>query len=216
MTDIAAPPPRPRRERPENAARRRRQIIEATIESVVQHGLSGTTLATVAEAAGLSQGVAVFYFRTKDALLAETLRWQYEEYRAIWTAALAAAGPDPVARIQALARADFDDRVCNRRVLSLWYACWGEAKARPLIAQLSAEYDGARDRAMAEACRAAQGLIAGAAWTPDLLARTLDGLSDGLWLKLHLSEGEIDLADARATLDALLAAVFSRAATAAA
>src|SRR3546814_11615880 len=52
---------RPRRERTENAAKRRRQLIEATIDSIVEHGLSATTLATVSDGAGLSQGVAVFY-----------------------------------------------------------------------------------------------------------------------------------------------------------
>ena len=43
---------RPRKERAENAAKRRRQIIEATLRSVVKNGLSGTTLATVSAEAG--------------------------------------------------------------------------------------------------------------------------------------------------------------------
>src|SRR3546814_18974745 len=46
---------RPRRERTENAAKRRRQLIEATIDSLVEHGLSATTLVTVYDGAGLSQ-----------------------------------------------------------------------------------------------------------------------------------------------------------------
>ena len=58
--------------------------------SAFQSGTSGAS-ATVADAAGLSQGVTVFYFKTKQALLAEALRWHYEECPAIWQAALAAA-----------------------------------------------------------------------------------------------------------------------------
>src|SRR3546814_17312070 len=50
---------RPRRERTENAAKRRRQLIEATIDSIVEHGLPATTLATVSDGAGLSQGVEI-------------------------------------------------------------------------------------------------------------------------------------------------------------
>lgn len=202
------PEPRPRRERTQNAAKRRRQIIEATIDSIVTRGLSGTTLATVAQAAGLSQGVAVFYFKTKESLLTETLRAHYEEYRMIWREALESAGADPVAQIRALISADFDIRVCNRRMLALWYAFWGEAKARPLIARLSTDYDGERDAAMRAACAAAHQTISDSGWTPELLAEALDGLSDGLWLKLHLSEGEFDLGDARRTMLAMVRTVF--------
>ena len=145
---------RPRRERADNAARRRAQILDATIESIVRHGLSATTLATVADAAGLSQGVTVFYFKTKQALLAEALRWHYEEYRAVWRAALDAAPDDPVQRILALVRADFDPAICNRRTLTLWHAFWGEATARPLFAAISEEL---RPRARRRPARAVRG-----------------------------------------------------------
>ncbi|MFB3117890.1 MAG: TetR family transcriptional regulator, partial [Myxococcota bacterium] len=46
-------------------ARRRRELIEATIESIARNGLSGTTIAKVAEIANLSAGIVSFYFRTK-------------------------------------------------------------------------------------------------------------------------------------------------------
>ena len=64
---------RPRKERSENAAMRRGQLIKAALNSIVKNGLPGTTLATVAREAGLSQGVAVFYFQTKEGLLAAAL-----------------------------------------------------------------------------------------------------------------------------------------------
>src|SRR3546814_8350666 len=102
---------RPRRERTENAAKRRRQLIEATIDSIVEHGLSATTLATVSDGAGLSQGVAVFYFQNKQALLAETLKYHYEEYNKVWRSALAEAPDDPVEKILALVGADLDERI---------------------------------------------------------------------------------------------------------
>jgi AcrR family transcriptional regulator len=70
-------PGRPRGEQVENTARRRRQFIEAAIDSIVERGMSSTTLATVAAGAGLSQGAAVFYFKSKDNLLLETLKYHY-------------------------------------------------------------------------------------------------------------------------------------------
>lgn len=202
---------RPRRERADNAARRRAQILDATIESIVRHGLSATTLATVADAAGLSQGVTVFYFKTKQALLAEALRCHYEEYRAVWQAALAAAPADPIARILALIHADFDPAICNRRTLTLWHAFWGEAAARPLFASISESFDRERAEAMREQCEAAAGLLDAAVWRVADLALALDSLTDGMWLRMHLDPDSMDNAHARRiTLRAVAAAFPSR------
>ena len=202
---------RPRRERADNAARRRAQILEATIESIARHGLSATTLATVAEAAGLSQGVTVFYFKTKQALLAEALRWHYEEYRTVWRAAFAAAPDDPVARIVALVRADFDPAICNRRTLTLWYAFWGEATARPLFASISEGFDRERAVVLREQCEAAADLLDATAWTPATFAIAIDALTDGLWIHMHLDSEAMDTAAAtRITIRAIAAAFPSR------
>jgi TetR/AcrR family transcriptional regulator, transcriptional repressor of bet genes len=208
MTAIAARVPRPRRERADNAARRRGQIIEATIESIVKHGLSGTTLATVAQEAGLSQGVTVFYFKTKQALLAEALRWHYEEYRSVWRRALEAAGPDPVDRVVTLVRADFDPAICNRRKLTLWHAFWGEATARPMFAAISESYDRERGAAVREECEAAVGLLDPTAWTPASLAVGIESLSDGLWLRIHLDPDAMDNTAALRIMAHTLAAAF--------
>ncbi|MGE3292048.1 MAG: TetR family transcriptional regulator C-terminal domain-containing protein [Geminicoccaceae bacterium] len=199
---------RPRRERADNAARRRAQILDATIESIVRHGLSATTLATVAEEAGLSQGVTVFYFKTKQALLAEALRWHYEEYRKVWRAALEAAPADPIARILALVRADFDPAICNRRTLTLWHAYWGEATARPLFASISEAFDRERGTAMHEQCDAAADLLDQEVWSAAELAVALDSLTDGLWLRMHLDPDSMDNARAHRTTLRTIAAAF--------
>jgi TetR/AcrR family transcriptional regulator, transcriptional repressor of bet genes len=205
---IKARAPRPRRERADNAARRRGQLIEATIQSIVKHGLSGTTLATVAHEAELSQGVTVFYFKTKEALLAEALRWHYEEYRSLWRQALDAAGADPVDRIVALVRADFDPAICNRRTLALWHAFWGEATARPLFASIAESFDRERAAALREQCEKTAALIDPAVWTPETLALGIDSLSDGLWLRMHLEPDSTDNAAALRVLGRALAAAF--------
>jgi AcrR family transcriptional regulator len=199
---------RPRRERADNAARRRAQILDATIESIARHGLSATTLATVAEAAGLSQGVTVFYFKTKQALLAEALHWHYEEYRAVWRAALAAAPADPVNGILALVRADFDPAICNRRKLTLWHAFWGEATARPLFATISESFDRERCAALRELCEAAADLLDPAVWSPADLAVAIDSLTDGLWLRMHLDPDGMENAVALRTTLRVIAAAF--------
>ncbi len=54
---------------------RREQLIEATIEAIAKHGFRKTTLGQVAKRAKLSQGIVNFYFKTKDGLLLETLKF---------------------------------------------------------------------------------------------------------------------------------------------
>ena len=70
-----------------------------------------------------------------------------------------AAPDDPVARIVALVRADFDPAICNRRTLTLWYAFWGEATARPLFASISEGFDRERAVVLREQCEAAADLL---------------------------------------------------------
>ena len=68
---------------------RRQQLIDATIDCIDRLGLSQTTLARIAERAGLSQGNVVFHFQSKDALLEQTLQFLNAEYKANWQQALA-------------------------------------------------------------------------------------------------------------------------------
>ncbi|MCH8166641.1 MAG: TetR family transcriptional regulator C-terminal domain-containing protein [Proteobacteria bacterium] len=206
-SDISVPT-RPRKERAENAAKRRRQIIEATIRSVVGNGLAGTTLATVSAEAGLSQGVAVFYFHNKQTLLGEVLRHQYEIYQETWQRALAQAGGRPIDRVIALIRADFDPRVFDAQSLVIWHAFWGEAGTRPLYAQISGKYDAARFVAICGACTDLLAGIGRPAAEAAALATGIDALTDGLWLRAYLSAGTMDRQEALAITARFLAAAF--------
>ena len=62
---------------------RRTQLIEATIDSLARHGFAEFTLSQVAKAARLSQGMVNFYFRSKEALLIETLKYMAAEYESL-------------------------------------------------------------------------------------------------------------------------------------
>lgn len=176
-------PPRQRKERKQNADKRRRQVLDATYRSIVTNGLQRTTLATVAEEAGLSQGVAVFYFKSKKGLLSEALRDLYMIYESHWQDAVEAAGDDPAAQLVALVRADFDPKICNASILSVWFAFWGEQKFTPQYGEITSEFDDNRQRAIRDIC---------AHLLPDDpdrahdIADWVDTLTDGYWQNLHL------------------------------
>jgi TetR/AcrR family transcriptional regulator, transcriptional repressor of bet genes len=178
-------PERPRKQRVENAARRSLQMVEATLRSVARNGLNETTLASVSREAGLSQGVAVFYFESKSRLLAAAFRHHYEVYRRNWQAALDEAGDDAEARLAAAVRADFSPVVFNREALAVWYAYWGEATARPIYAEISKEFDSARNSELGAICAR---LMQDDIEQGRELATAIDALTDGLWLRAHLSQ----------------------------
>ncbi len=189
MSDPRSPANRPRKERKENADKRRTQIIDATMRSIIQNGLSRTTLATVANEAGLSQGVAVFYFKSKGGLLIETMREQYRRYEAHWTGYLAKADPDPLAQLVAIIEADFAPEICNPDQLALWFAFWGEQSFTPQYAEISGEFDRNRSEAIRQLCRT---LFADQPDSnPDRIGDWIDTLTDGFWQKLHLFPGTL-------------------------
>ena len=59
---------------------RRRQLIDCAIECLAEAGYAGASLANVAQRAGVSKGVVLYHFRSKDALVETTVE---EIFRAL-------------------------------------------------------------------------------------------------------------------------------------
>lgn len=192
---------KPRKERKDNADMRRRQILDATFKSIVSNGLAKTTLATVANEAGLSQGVAIFYFKSKTGILSAALQDQYGKYETHWQAALARADSDPASRMRALIEADFDPDICNPQSLAVWFAFFGEQGFVPQYAEITASYESKRAETLTGIClQLAPDEPAKAA----LAGEWIDTLTDGYWQKLHLFPQRYTRANALArTLDVL-------------
>ncbi len=109
---------------------RRQELIDAAITSIAEHGLSRTTVARVAEAAGLSQGILSFYFDGKQALLLATLEYVESEFERVRRTAMARARRAPECQLDAIIVSTFDPTICNPRYSAVWNAFWGEARAR--------------------------------------------------------------------------------------
>ena len=163
---------------------RREQLILAAIRSVSHLGLADTTIATVAQEAGLSQGIINLHFQSKDGLLTETLRYLADEYMNACREAAAAADISPVAGLEAMVELDFRRGICARDKLAVWFAFWGERKFRPTYRRICAERDKSYDDMVRAMCRrlCEQGDYPGV--EPDLVADGLSALTDGLWLDL--------------------------------
>lgn len=205
----AASPEAEKKGRKASKETRRLQLIEATIDSLARRGYAETTMAHVADGAGLSRGIVNFHFESKEKLLVATLQFMADEYAAHWRAAIAKAGNDPARRLEALVAADFDRSICNRKKLAAWCAFWGEAKSRPTYQALCGARDDRYQDLLAELCGA---LIAGGGYDldPRQTALGLDALLEGLWLRLMLSNGAMKRETALAAAQAFLVAIFPK------
>ena len=196
--------------RAQSRARRRQQLIDATIKCIARKGLGSTTLSDVATEAGLSQGIINLHFESKDNLLAETLRTLAEEYDDQFMQTLRGQPDDPAAALLALMEMDLRPPVCDRRKLAVWFAFWGEVKAVPTYQKICAERDQKYDAVMLELTDA---VIRDGAYKGVEAQIVVDGLSsmtDGMWLSCLVNPKTFDAAAARRAVRHYLATVFPR------
>ena len=192
---------------------RRQQLIDSTIAVLGRKGYAALTVADVAKEAGLSPGIVIFHFNSKDELLADVLGHLAAEYRAHWEARMKAAGPAVADRLRALMLSDFDGSVFTPQKLAAWITFWGETQGRPVYDQICAGLDAERLAATEQLCGelAAEG---GYLLDTHLVMRSLESLCDGLWLGLAAEgagySGRVSAALAQQTIEATLAAFFPR------
>ncbi|MCS0503925.1 betaine-aldehyde dehydrogenase [Ancylobacter mangrovi] len=192
-----------RRREPEDV--RRRQLIEATIDSLAEIGFNASTLAQIARRAGVSPGLVAHYFGDKDGLLEATLRsLSLRLYRA--TASRLRVAHGPRARVQALIDANLAPEEFDQRTSSVWLAFWGQVLHSERLRRVQRVYQA---RMLANLRHDLRDLVA--AGEVHRLAITIAAVIDGLWLRSSLSAaGETDSVSARqvasAFVDAQIAA----------
>lgn len=186
------------------------QLIDAAMETIAVHGLSGTTTALLTERAGLSAGIINLHFGSKDALLDATLERLIAEHRAKWIEAVKNPGLGAAARLWALMEAHFAPDICTPTKIAVWFAFFGEARHRATYRRISERFDTERGDFM-DACCA--GLVAEGGYAvpdPERLSHLIESTADGLWLDLLLYPEEMDLDNARNQMRTLLHHLFPR------
>jgi len=205
--DLDRRPVADRKGRKASKETRRQQLIEATIDSLARRGYSETTMADVADGAGLSRGIVNFHFESKEKLLVATLQYMADEYAQHWRNSLRKAGDDPAGQLLTLVGADFDRSICTKRKIAAWCAFWGEAKSRPTYQSLCGARDAAYQNVFIELCRTLkkQGAYE---FDADGTALALSAMLEGLWLRLLMGTEDVTRESALKAATEFLAAVF--------
>jgi TetR/AcrR family transcriptional repressor of bet genes len=191
---------KPRYER-QVASDRREALVDATIESLKRWGQEGLSVRRIAAEAGVSIGLINHHFPNKDTLVAESYRAFSRRLAASFEAAVAAAGPDPRARLKAYFNAFFSRPNLDPQVLTAWLVYWSRVQVSPemhavheeegrgygeLLERLLSDLAEERGRAQPDLKIAVTGLTA---------------LLDGLWLKSCLDPPSFRPKDAAALCD---------------
>jgi TetR/AcrR family transcriptional repressor of bet genes len=184
-------------------------LIKATIRSIARHGLSETTIATVANEAGLSQGIINLHFKSKERLLEETLAHIVEEYRVAWYKAMNSSGETPAEKLAALAAVDFDKKICQRNKLAVWFAFWGESRSRLTYRKICAESSREYKRMLTGLC---EDIIGQGNYKIQArhVAIGLLAVNSGLWLDMLISPSEMPSERAKEISLSYLHGVFPR------
>ena len=171
---------------------RRRQILKAAVQVIADKGLCDTGIKDVADRAGTSPALVIYYFGKKDTLLAEALSFADERFYA-QTADAVAELSSARDRLVELVRCscsvgeaedDFDEWV-------LWLDLWARAPRDPDVAANRATLDRRWWTAITEIVRAGQAAGEFAAVDAEEFALRLAALIDGLAIQVVLHDPEV-------------------------
>ncbi len=188
---------------------RREQLIQATIRSIAEQGLSRTTVNSVARRAGLTAGMVNFHFNSKQELLTATFQSVIDEFISVIRAVLADQHSSLSDRLLNLVRASFDPSVSDPAKVAVWYSFWGEAPARSeyvaLCSDVEAFHLSAVQDLIEQACAKEDRDLA-----PYALAKGLCGLMDVLWQDILVEQEAFDRAAAIDTCVQFLKSVLPK------
>jgi AcrR family transcriptional regulator len=171
---------------------RRRQILKAAVQVIAEKGLCDTGIKDVADQAGTSPALVIYYFGKKDVLLAEALSFADERFYAQTAAAVAELASARDRLVELVRRScsvgesedDFDEWV-------LWLDLWARAPRDPDVARDRAAMDRRWRTTIGEIVREGQAAGEFSRIDPDAFALRLGALIDGLAIQVVLEDPEV-------------------------
>lgn len=179
------------------------------MHSIAKNGLSGTTMATITQEAGLSLGIANLHFKSKEKLLLATLEAIAGEYNSGQAAVLADRDHENlVHKLNDLVDFHFSKNITQKNKLAVWFAFFGESKVRPTYQRIWSGHDIQSVAAIRDFFEriVAEGNYQTAHATS--IARGYTAMIDGLWLDLLIAPRELNRLQAKQVACHYLASVF--------
>jgi AcrR family transcriptional regulator len=179
------------------ADHRREQMLRAALDVIADRGYADTRIADVAERIGISPALVIYYFKTKDQLLTEAIRYSDDTWYAYGQRRMAAL-PTATARIEeivamaCLPEADPEPRDS----WLLWLDFWVQAARNPEVASLRQKADERWRDLIVSLVVSGQEAGEFRAVDPGNFAILLSALLDGLAIQIALADPVVDPARA--------------------
>ncbi|MGY9024964.1 MAG: TetR family transcriptional regulator C-terminal domain-containing protein [Candidatus Pelagibacterales bacterium] len=168
----------------DNLSANHQKLVDATIESISQRGLSETTIAHVSTLAGVSQGYAHFRFKSKENLLISSLQYLSNEYMDSWSRIFEEENLPALDRLIKIIENDFHSRIASRKKIAVWFSFYSEVKFIPAYQSICQDQDKVY---FDQLKKVLEGVIGDNSYK-DLdaseISETYLALVDGLWQKI--------------------------------
>ena len=171
------------------ADQRRDQMLRAALEVIGDRGYADTRIADVAERIGISPALVIYYFKTKDQLLTEAIRYSEDAWYAQGQSRLAEL-PTAAARIEEAVALNCLPEVDVEPYVSwtLWLDFWALAARNPEVAELRRVADERWRALIADLVRTGQEAGEFSPVDADDFAIGLDALLDGYAIQIALDD----------------------------
>jgi AcrR family transcriptional regulator len=171
------------------ADHRREQMLRAALEVIADRGYADTRIADVAERIGISPALVIYYFKTKDQLLTEAIRfldnlWYADGQRRMAALPTAAERIEEIVAMSCLPEADTEPGTS----WTLWLDFWTLAARNPEVAVLRRTDDERWREMVGSVLRYGQESGEFQTVDPDTFAVLLCCLLDGLAIQIGLKD----------------------------
>ncbi len=174
------------------ADQRREQMLRAAIEVIEDRGFPETRIADVAKRAGTSPALVIYYFKTKDQLLTEALRYAEDTWYEAGTARMAGIGT-AAGRLEELVAMTCLPEADTQTVGSwlLWLDLWAQSVRLPEVAGVRQKFDERWRETIIAQVLAGQEAGEFGPVDPDDFAVSLSALLDGLAIQIALGDPSV-------------------------
>ncbi len=176
----------------DTADQRREQMLRAALDVIEERGFPDTRIADVAARAGTSPALVIYYFKTKDQLLTEALRYAEDTWYEAGTRRMAAI-PTAAGRLEELVAMNFlpEADIYPTTSWLLWLDLWAQSVRLPEVASVRQKFDERwREMIMALVLTGQEAGEFGPVGADDF-ALTLSALLDGLAIQVALQDPSV-------------------------
>jgi len=176
---------------------RREQMLRAALEVIAERGYPETRIADVAERAGTSPALVIYYFKTKNQLLTDAIRFSEDSWYETGTSRIEAIGTaaerlEELVAMNVLPEADAEP---NESWL-LWLDLWAQAARHPEVASVRQKFDERWRETIASVVVEGQGSGEFGPVDPAEFAVVFSALLDGFAIQIALADPSVDEARA--------------------